>query len=555
MSSTHNYSFDKGGGFFCDGTPITSFDISIIEKITRKKTAIKSEQTLYLVRVTYTDGRPPVSKWIEKPKKIDYFEDFEINDSFMSAKIRTLLHDKMLSEIEQLPAKVIIEIRPGLNFVDGSPVYAIGEHIIPKNDAKITEQLEVGIKQTLLRVPSVSTKSLREKLDKYIKLLPGITEPLFFYSLFAVVKPFIERLQIHCSFLLALIAPSGQLKTTLARLYGDWFSPAGTLEIPIYSNKRTKSILDWIGAMSGLNILIDDLRKSNNTNDQKRQEAKLDAISRHIDFTYGCANVILTGETMENMGIFSCLDRIFPIHMPVMNARQVRELQENLTALGDNLMPEIALQFVQSLMANYDEVLKDIQSFYDRNCHRTSMTADYATRTNRHTMFIRLTAFLFGKYFYHGSSDYEKSLEAALENQSIKQEKELMDKRFRETHHDYIADLFHIVNGGKHIKASNSKEDYISSNDTFLTYDGKLYITSSALTTAFFSFYGRFVSKKEIVKQLHDNGILEEEPNAKGFQKNLGGRKSYVINIKLWVSYLVKNDYPVTDKMRKKYLP
>ena len=63
------------------------------------------------------------------------------------------------------------------------------------------------------------------------------------------------------------------------------------------------------------------------------------------------------------------------------------------------------------------------------------------------------------------------------------------------------------------------------------------------------------VSKKEIVKQLHDNGILEEEPNAKGFQKNLGGRKSYVINIKLWVSYLVKNDYPVTDKMRKKYLP
>ncbi|MEY8421682.1 hypothetical protein AALB52_02885 [Lachnospiraceae bacterium 38-14] len=307
--------------------------------------------------------------------------------------------------------------------------------------------------------------------------------------------------------------------------------------------------------MSGLNILIDDLRKSNNTNDQKRQEAKLDAISRHIDFTYGCANVILTGETMENMGIFSCLDRIFPVYMPVMNARQVKELQENITALGDNLMPEIALQFVQSLMANYDEVLKDIQSFYDRNCHGISVTADYATRTNRHTMFIRLTAFLFGKYFYQGSSDYEKSLEAALENQSIKQEKELMDKRFRETHHDYIADLYKIVNGGKHIKASSSKEDYISRNDTFWTCDGKLYITSSALTTAFLSFYGRFISKKEIVKQFHDNGILEEEPNAKGFQKNLGGRKSYVINMRLLVSYLVKNDYPVTDEMRRRYLP
>lgn len=170
----------------------------------------KSEQTLYLVRVTYTDGRPPVSKWIENPKKINYFEDFEINDSFMSAKIRTLLHDKMLREIEKLPEKVIREIRPGLNFVDGSPVYAIGEHIIPKNDAKNTEQLEVGIKQTLLRVPPVSTESLREKSDKYIRLLPGITEPLFFYSLFAVVKPFIERLHIHCGFLLALIAPSGQ---------------------------------------------------------------------------------------------------------------------------------------------------------------------------------------------------------------------------------------------------------------------------------------------------------------------------------------------------------
>ena len=552
-----SYEFNKDEGLFCNDNFICDFNIEVTDKKTLKDLSTGQLANSYLVNVSYTDGRPPLSKWIDNPKKINYFELFEVNDSFLTAEAKTILVNKLLNEITHLPSKVITVVPSGLNIIREKPVYIIGTNIIwVKQTPEPMEHLQLQNVRPLSSEPIYARTVLDEKAAKYLSLLPGITEPLFFYSLFAVVKPFVELLQIHCGFLLALIAPSGQLKTTLARFYCLWLKSPAEQEVPIHSGIRTQHILGLMDTLSGHNILIDDLRKSRDTNAQKRQESRLDIISRHVDSQFNCANVILTGETMDKMGIFSCIDRIFQIHMPVMDAKQVKELQNALTNLGTNVMPNIALEFARVLMHNYDSVLNDIKYFYDNNILRENEVNNYATRTYRHTLFIRLTEFLFTKYFceHRKYKEFQNTLNHALDLQVKIQTDKLMELRFSESHRDYIWDFYNLLNVKKLLKIYTNKYEYsLSDNAVFMTGD-RICITSFALKNAFFNYYEKYIPPNIIVEQFHKEGVLEEEARSKGYQKNINGQKSYVINMNILVLYLVRHNYSVSEEMKQRYL-
>ena len=562
----HSYDFDEQYGLTYNDEPICDFNAEVIDKMTLRTVPSEQNTNLYLIKITYTDGRPSVSKWVKDPRKINYFSDFEINDSFLSSKMRTILNNKLLAETSKLPPKLVTKIPVGLSIVDEHPVYAMGESIIlAQQSPENTDHLQLMTPQPMLPTIQLDEPTLLTKIKQYIFLLPGITEPLFFFAMFAVVKPFVEQLQIHCGFLLALIAPSGQLKTTLARRYCLWLNDSDSQEIQIRSSRRTAHILDFLNTMPGQNVLIDDLRKSPDSNDRNRQSARLDDISRYINSNFGCANVILTGETMENMGIFSCIDRIFQLQMPLMDAGQIQELQKNLTALGENIMPGIALAFAESLMKNYNDVLKNIQDFCTANIFKTDQVGTYATRTNRHAMFILLTEFLFSKYFcniekFKNLESFSKALTSALNMQTENQLQQLEELRFKESHHDYIADLYTIIIEDSikikdPIKICTNKHDYNNSSNAVFLSDGRICISSNVLKDSFFNYYKKHIAPIDIIKQLHNEGILEEEPGSKGYQKNIDGKKRYVINIKIWLYYLLQHNYPVSEEVLKKYLP
>ena len=551
------FEFRENEGMFCEEEQLCDFNIEVTGKETIKTLSTGLEENRYLIKVTYTDGRAAVSKWLKDPRSIDYFRLFEVNDSLLSSKAKTLIANKLLDEITRLPQKITIIVSSGLNNIDGHFVYAMGGEILhPKETPAEMGNISLKAHQPKIPAQQLNAGQLLERAKKYILLLPGVTEILFFFSLFAVVKPFVEQLQIRCGFLLALIAPSGQFKTTLARLYCLWLMPEGSQEIPIYSGMRTQHILDFIDTMSGQNILVDDLRKGRDANERKRQETRLDMLSRHTDSNFGCANIILTGETMDDMGIFSCIDRILQLQMPIMDAGQIQKLQKDMAAIGKNLMPEIALAFAKKLMENYNGVLKDIRDFYDENILNGSQTGIYATRTYRHAMFIRLTEFLFRKYF-HPMVQYNNAnwLDAALDIQIKKQDEKLAEIRFSESSHNYIMDFYTIINSGKYVQACTSRNEYSCSDTAILMSNDKIYITSTVLKDCFYLYYGRYIPPKVIVGQFHSEGILEEEPNSKGFQKNMDGKKHYVINMKILIHYLVRQGHPVSDDMKKRYLP
>lgn len=63
---------------------------------------------------------------------------------------------------------------------------------------------------------------------------------------------------------------------------------------------------------------------------------------------------------MERIGIFSCMDRIFQIKIPKMDAKEIERLKSRISALPVGLMPSTALAFAQSVMDSYDKTLDEI---------------------------------------------------------------------------------------------------------------------------------------------------------------------------------------------------
>ena len=105
--------FRENEGTFYDGEFICDFNIEVVDKNTLKTSSTAQEEKRYQLKTTYTDGRNPVTKWITDPRNIDYFKLFEVNDSFLTSKSRTLLTNKLLAEITRLPQKMTIVVSSG----------------------------------------------------------------------------------------------------------------------------------------------------------------------------------------------------------------------------------------------------------------------------------------------------------------------------------------------------------------------------------------------------------------------------------------------------------
>lgn len=313
-----NFHFEQDGLFYEEDF-IANFNLSVKEK--KLYLTSSKEKKSYFVEAIYIDDRDCCGKWVDDLKNLDLFGLFELDDSFLSTEEKRFLLSKLMYEAGKVPVQVVADSKDGLQRINDIPVYVLGEHVLWSEDS--SAKPDIITSHTMQSILYKDRKEMLELCDSYINLLPKVTEILFYGSLFAVVKPFLAQLNIPCGFLLSLVAPSGHLKTTLVRTYALWFDKKSELEIGFYSRQRDQAILNTLDSLSGQNFLIDDLHKIKNANEERRQEHRLDIISRHVNAKMDCANVILTGETMENMGIFSCMDRIFQVRMPNMDAKQI----------------------------------------------------------------------------------------------------------------------------------------------------------------------------------------------------------------------------------------
>lgn len=549
------FQFDERDGLQYNGIPVADFNLQVVAKKDSLGFSKARGAPAYQVEAVYTDGRPPQHEWTDSLKNMDLFALFEIDDSFLTAENRKLLLSKLMHEAGRLHWQTEVESREGLQGVCKTQVYVFGEYVLCYGE--LPDRHKVITQHSISPIRYTDGKELLKMSGEYIKLLPGVSEILFFGAFFAVVKPFLSRLSIPCGFLLSFVAPSGHLKTTLARMYALWMEPQSVQEANFCSLQRDQSILNAIDSLSGQNFLLDDLHEITNTNEKRRQERRLDIVARHVDEKPACANVILTGETMEKMGIFSCMDRVFQVRIPKMDAVGIERLKEKVSALPPGFMPSMAYAFARSLTGHYPEVLKEIQEFYHKNSINHAATG-YATRMHRHALFIRMAAYLFAKYIADPELvilKNETELDSAIQKQIDLQQAELQKIRETEEPCDYIVEFYKVIGeGDRYIKVCSNPQDYNDSENSCLQWKEKIYITTGALKKCLFKRFQKYVPVKLVVDAFHKEGILEEEPGSKGRQKNFQNQKHYVINLCYFFNYLHRIGCPVNEDDYERYV-
>ena len=376
---------------------------------------------------------------------------------------------------------------------------------------------------------------------KFITFMPGVTESLFYFSLLAVVKPYLVSENIYPNFMLVIIGPSGHLKTTLARLYGIWLQREEEQEMLFVDVARQKKLQEKLERLKGLNLIVDDMHEMASSYQKAKQVEVLDYLSRHCDSRRNLGNIIVTGERIPQDTIFSSRDRMFRIDIPNKSSEELKGLKKRINELPEKFMACLTERFSNELENHSEEVKKDIRLFYEN--YTELVECAETTRVNAHVQSLQLVELLYRKYICGDDErlSMKKQFEESLKKQAIKMCKQLLNQKNQEKVVDYVEVVYMILSSGNvYIRQDGAEIPYTPAADNYTLVNGKFYVTRTALQKGLLLYLKRTVSMKQVIDALYDAGVLEKDVDAR--TKKYCGVRHYVISREAIVLYCrVKN--------------
>lgn len=486
---------------------------------------------IYCIVVKRLDGSITEAVEVDSLSNLSYFKLFHCPDSLLGQQEKRLLKYKLQVESEQVEQEKIVLCRQGFYLYHQMPIFVLGDNVICKNG--FSEKVKIVSGYKMRASSNMTAVFLNMDAKKYISMVPGVTEILFYASLLAMLKPILVNLGYVPDFITSIIGPSGHLKTTLVRKYALWLQDTEQQEISFQDGNRKLEIIERIDNLRGQNFLADDLHKIENSSGSARQSERLDTIVRHLSSNGKTANVFVTGESMEKMGIFSCRDRMLQIKIFKMNTVQLDGIKKKLKTFNESWMPMMALRFAKAIVENYVDVVEDIQRFWSTDGLEVEKKCEYPTRTFHHGLFIRLTEKLVKKYVFNNSieNSCEQELIVALNRNCEMQQQELAAFKRQEEDSDLVLDIYNMLGGkNKYLVAVSDRNQYIPNGESFLIDNGHIYIFKIALQQGMIKYLKRTVSWKALSDAMHNAGILEEDLDVR--TKKKFGKRHYVISQK-----------------------
>ena len=228
QTNTGKYAyFALNEGCIIDGCLVSNF-YPEITAIHEQITPDGNVSTLYEVTVTDKSGEKLPPFMVSDVTKIDWLKQCAIYDMNMSKNDGKLLSVKLLKDIAACKNHhQEFLVSPGFHLIQGMPVISMGGHVITPDNKDDTIKITATSK---LEIKPEKTKNL-QAIKNCINFMPGVTELLFYAALLGAVKPLLNFLGVITDFIIAIIAPSGHLKTTLTRLYALWLVQREAQEI------------------------------------------------------------------------------------------------------------------------------------------------------------------------------------------------------------------------------------------------------------------------------------------------------------------------------------
>ena len=506
----------------------------IVVRVRIVKATGKGIITIYVVDVRTASGELLGEKEVASLKNIPYFELWGVPDALITGEIRKLLEYKLQKEAMHANRECVHICDQGCHEDDTGVFMIWGNEVLskvpPKDVIRIEEPLE-------MKAHDMKLVLLAEMSKMFIRLLPGVTEMLFYSVMLAVLRPFLYYFGYNPDFLIALIGPSGHLKTSLARKYALWLERRSEQEATFKDYGRFDDVLKRIDKLVGQNFLADDLHAASSRNGYERQNERLDVLCRHVSGAKQCAQIILTGERLDDMGIFSCRDRILQIKVPKMDSYELAERKKQLDGISFDYTSGLAMKFAEVLIDNQETLRTDIEDFFQQ-AYAVDTEKDYSLRIPQHANYLKLTEMLYRKYLLNSSEEdscKELLYEAIDKNYAI-QRTELMQVR-NDEECDLIVELFNMLNGNILTCVRNMHQ--YQPNDVaslcYLLWNERICITKNILQTGMNRHLGKTCSAKMLSDAMHNAGILEEDTDSR--TKKICTHRHYVINYDLLKQY------------------
>lgn len=491
---------------------------------------------IFSIKAKNCDGTETECMEVENLNSISYFNLWNIPDCDLTGNQKKRLTHKLQTDVAGIKAERIIIGKQGLYFYEDYFIYIWGNKILSTRCQDQNWKIQISTKMSLQN-SKFNTKNI-DLISKYLNFFPGVSEIVFYGALFAVVKPILCRCGLKPDFILALVGPSGHLKTTLVRKYALWFENREMQESSFRDYKRINQIINMLDDIPGHNFLVDDFHEAISGNVAIKQSERLDSLVRHVGLHANCANVFITGESSKKMGIFSSMDRLLQIKIHKKTSEELKDLKIKMNELHEGEMVHLAGEFLAQLMQNFDEATKIIKEYWLQDCSGEDINFD--TRTFQHGKFIKLTEILFRKYMCLGCSETsgrEKLYDALSVNYAI-QQRELQRKWQDER--DYVVDVYTMLKDeDKYIKVESSRALYQASDERCLYCDDKIYITRNALARGMSEYYQKIVPLKKIIDALHEADILDEDNDSR--TKKFLNKRHYVLSVKMMERYVKWN--------------
>ena len=538
-ASAHSFSF-VNGHFCCDSIDL---GIDFCPKVTDMQRFYDANGQLlkscFIVHALSESGELKAeSKW--------WTEDFlHFDYRKLNAKIdieqwaKTELNKKLRDDIRALHAKNYLLFSSKLNTYQGQTYYVFYERIFPALPANVQEKISLPSNEgeagyVPLRLPANLPPITEVCICDYINLMPGISEILFYASLYGPLKPILRKAGIRTpsmDFALGIFAPSGHLKTGLVTKYALFASDRNAETFQVLTKKKLyETALSKLSAPDRVNVLVDDLRPFASPYAKNNLCDFLDDLLRRLDKELSHVNVFITGEDSYCVHLFSGKDRMLQLTIPQMTDNQIRIIKRKLANLPDKGMPAIAMNLVAQLMDHFDQVLDDIERQYKELCHEVCDKENgiaFPVRFNDYAVFIYLTEFLVRKYLLNGSrlESYEENLHKALDKQLQGQ---LLDEQIRHAlDHEggTIPCILSLFEGDSGILTRfevdhqatfdrNRRQDYTETEErAYMVDDKNYYIKIPDLLYGLQTLFRTPIKKAKILRDLEIVGAIKKNGN------------------------------------------
>lgn len=525
--------FVLGKGFMKGDKIVSRFEPIIICKTIIENLTNHDITTSYDIAIRNSSGEMSETQTVNDFTKIRWYRDFSVYDGEMTEADKKLLINKLQRESLASDIETRYEYigSPGFYKKEGVPFMIMADEIIipkDKNNISVSSTSECRVKKgEMVFVEKVA--------EKYIDFMPGVSEILFYGSLLSAIQPILLSMNIPRGFLLVIVAPSGHLKTTLARCYGKWLEEEDSLEISFDDTVRSDVLSRRLESFTTQNYLVDDFHIKCGGYNKTKFKDRLDILTRIASGVKNTAGIIITAESIKGSGIFSGQDRLLQLRIPKMDDDVLEEYKNKLSQFSDYEMSEIAQRFVKKIIDDFDNAESMINNFIEK--YKMPDYCKSSTRLGRHTMLVALTEHLFCHYIFKDDSELSRrnSLYEALERNGILQTKQLIKLRSEEQKSSYIIELYEMFEAREScedIKFITDASKYHDTGNDQALYDkveNRLLITSNALQTALMKRLKVPVSIKKVSDELHDSGILIEDLDKRSIKYR--SRRHYSIDV------------------------